>query len=35
MTCCADDIRFLGFVCKYKGYSELKETSVGNGHCNV
>lgn len=24
MTCCAEDIRFLGFVCKYSGASHLK-----------
>ena len=24
MTCCADDIRFLGFVCKYKDTASLK-----------
>ncbi len=24
MTCCEDDIRFLGFVCKYKGVKSIK-----------
>ena len=27
MTCCAEDMAFLGYVCKYKGASELKDRS--------
>lgn len=28
MTCCAADIQFVGFPCKYEGVSELKEKQV-------
>jgi len=30
MTCCAADIQFVGFPCKWKGASELKEKSYVN-----
>lgn len=35
MTCCADDISFLGFLCKYRGVSELSNRQWVNVKATV
>ena len=33
MTCCVQDIQFVGFPCVYDGYKAPGAAQLGDGHC--